>query len=137
MPAEEPCKRLKVSVDVEHAKCSICLNIWHDVVTVAPCLHNFCNGCFSEWLRRSQEKHSSVKCPECRAVIQFVGKNAFLHNIENSAITPFPSVAHTKADDAKGVTAPTALNVVTIKKEHQICLCSSENSPTLFPLNAQ
>lgn len=31
----------QISVDVEHAKCSICLNIWHDVVTVAPCLHNF------------------------------------------------------------------------------------------------
>jgi hypothetical protein len=31
----------QICVDVDHAKCSICLNIWHDVVTVAPCLHNF------------------------------------------------------------------------------------------------
>ncbi|KAL8524537.1 hypothetical protein ACS0TY_014211 [Phlomoides rotata] len=45
---------LKVTLDPEHAKCSICLNVWHDVVTVAPCLHNFCNGCFSEWLKRCQ-----------------------------------------------------------------------------------
>ncbi|XP_041008134.1 E3 ubiquitin-protein ligase CHFR [Juglans microcarpa x Juglans regia] len=82
MPSPEICKKkLNISVDVEHAKCSICLNIWHDVVTVAPCLHNFCNGCFSEWLRRSQEKHSSVLCPQCRAVVQFVGRNHFLHNI--------------------------------------------------------
>ncbi|URE11760.1 Zinc finger, C3HC4 type (RING finger) [Musa troglodytarum] len=49
-------KIIEISLDVEHAKCSICLNIWHDVVTVAPCLHNFCNGCFSEWLRRSSTK---------------------------------------------------------------------------------
>lgn len=31
----------QICIDVEHAKCSICLNIWHDVVTAAPCLHNF------------------------------------------------------------------------------------------------
>ncbi|XP_042508478.1 E3 ubiquitin-protein ligase CHFR isoform X5 [Macadamia integrifolia] len=83
MPTQELCNRqLKISLDVDHAKCSICLNIWHDVVTVAPCLHNFCNGCFSEWLRRCQEKRSSVLCPQCRAVVCYVGRNHFLRNIE-------------------------------------------------------
>ncbi|EXB64082.1 E3 ubiquitin-protein ligase CHFR [Morus notabilis] len=74
-------KQLKICIDVDHAKCSICLSVWHDVVTVAPCFHNFCNGCFSEWLRRSQEKRSSVLCPQCRAVVQFAGRNHFLHYI--------------------------------------------------------
>ncbi|XP_057471703.1 uncharacterized protein LOC130760424 isoform X2 [Actinidia eriantha] len=84
---EESCKKqLKICLDAEHAKCSICLNVWHDVVTAAPCLHNFCNGCFSEWLRRSQEKHSNVLCPQCRAVVQFVGRNHFLHNIEEDIL---------------------------------------------------
>ncbi|KAB1208930.1 hypothetical protein CJ030_MR6G000776 [Morella rubra] len=42
MPVPEICKKqLKISVDPEDAKCCICLNIWHDVVTIAPCLHNF------------------------------------------------------------------------------------------------
>lgn len=87
MPMNESAKKvLKISLDSDHAKCSICLNIWHDVVTVAPCLHNFCNGCFSEWLRRSQEKHSSVLCPHCRAVVQFVGRNHFLHSIEEEIL---------------------------------------------------
>ncbi|KAL2342850.1 hypothetical protein Fmac_004135 [Flemingia macrophylla] len=82
MSSPDICQRkLKICVDVDHAKCSICLNIWHDVVTVAPCLHNFCNGCFSEWLRRSKERHSAVLCPQCRAVVQFVGKNHFLRTI--------------------------------------------------------
>ncbi|XP_027342449.1 E3 ubiquitin-protein ligase CHFR [Abrus precatorius] len=82
MSSPETCQRqLKICVNVEHAKCCICLNIWHDVVTVAPCLHNFCNGCFSEWLRRSKEKRPSVLCPQCRAVVQFVGKNHFLRTI--------------------------------------------------------
>ncbi|KAF8404233.1 hypothetical protein HHK36_009115 [Tetracentron sinense] len=49
VPAQEYCKKhLKISVDIEHAKCCICLNIWHDVVTAAPCLHNFCSGCPSK-----------------------------------------------------------------------------------------
>ncbi|KAI3451657.1 hypothetical protein Pfo_008322 [Paulownia fortunei] len=87
MPTEEICKKqLKIILDPEHAKCSICLNVWHDVVTVAPCLHNFCNGCFSEWLKRCQEKHSSVLCPQCRAVVQFVGRNHFLHSIEEDIL---------------------------------------------------
>ncbi|KAI9114319.1 hypothetical protein K1719_014547 [Acacia pycnantha] len=80
-------RQLKIQVDVDNAKCSICLNIWHDVVTVAPCLHNFCNGCFSEWLRRSQENHSTVLCPHCRAVVQFVGKNHFLRNIAEDILS--------------------------------------------------
>ncbi|KAM1653605.1 hypothetical protein ACFX2K_006095 [Malus domestica] len=82
LPGPETCqKQLKISMDIEHAKCCICLNIWHDVVTIAPCFHNFCNGCFSEWFKRSQEKRSSVLCPQCRAVVQFVGRNHFLPNV--------------------------------------------------------
>ncbi|KAG4203025.1 hypothetical protein ERO13_A05G375400v2 [Gossypium hirsutum] len=93
MPSQETCKKkLKISVDVEHAKCSICLNIWHDVITIAPCLHNFCNGCFSEWLKRSQKKHSGVLCPQCRAVVQFAGRNPFLHNIEEEILEADPSL---------------------------------------------
>lgn len=88
MPVQEQRseKNLKIMIDAEHTKCSICLNVWHDVVTVAPCLHNFCNGCFSEWLRRCQEKHSSVLCPHCRAVVHYVGKNHFLHGIEEDIL---------------------------------------------------
>ncbi|KAJ9671190.1 hypothetical protein PVL29_027260 [Vitis rotundifolia] len=91
-PQESIKEQLKICLDVEHAKCSICLNIWHDVVTVAPCLHNFCNGCFSEWLRRSQDKHSNVLCPQCRAVVQFVGRNHFLHTIEETILQADPSL---------------------------------------------
>ncbi|KAJ8528843.1 hypothetical protein K7X08_030487 [Anisodus acutangulus] len=64
MPTEESRRYIQVSLDVEYAKCCICLNIWHDVVTAAPCLHNFCNGCFSEWLRRSQVNNSLKRLSE-------------------------------------------------------------------------
>ncbi|KAH9713055.1 RING-type domain-containing protein [Citrus sinensis] len=50
------------------------------------------NGCFSEWLRRSQEKRSTVLCPHCRAVVQFVGRNHYLHNIEQSILQAHSSL---------------------------------------------
>ncbi|XP_058091148.1 uncharacterized protein LOC131237419 isoform X2 [Magnolia sinica] len=93
LPTLKQCKNhVKISLDAEHAKCSICLNIWHDVVTVAPCLHNFCNGCFSEWLRRSQKQQKGVLCPQCRAIVHSVGRNHFLHNIEEVILQSIPSL---------------------------------------------
>ncbi|KAG8383932.1 hypothetical protein BUALT_Bualt04G0065400 [Buddleja alternifolia] len=93
-------KQLKIILDPEHAKCSICLNVWHDVVTVAPCLHNFCNGCFSEWLKRCQKKHASILCPHCRAVVQFVGRNHFLHSIEEDILQSDSSLRRSSEDIA-------------------------------------
>ncbi|KAL6195462.1 hypothetical protein ACLB2K_031081 [Fragaria x ananassa] len=101
LPGPETCqKTLKISVDAEHAKCCICLNTWHDAVTIAPCFHNFCNGCFSEWLRRSQEKRSSVLCPQCRGVVQFVGRNHFLHNIAGEIMNADSSLRRSNEDTA-------------------------------------
>ncbi|KAL5566347.1 hypothetical protein UlMin_029511 [Ulmus minor] len=101
LPQPETCpKQLKIGINVDNAKCSICLSVWHDFVTVAPCFHNFCNGCFSEWLRRSQEKHPSVLCPQCRAVVQFVGRNHFLHNIAEDILQADSSLSRSKDEVA-------------------------------------
>ncbi|XP_047087917.1 E3 ubiquitin-protein ligase CHFR-like [Lolium rigidum] len=87
---------VQIVLDIDNAKCSICLNLWHDVVTVAPCFHNFCNGCFSEWLRRSssnsRDKSQSAACPQCRTAVQSVGRNHFLHNIEEAILKAFSSL---------------------------------------------
>ncbi|KAJ4751858.1 E3 ubiquitin-protein ligase CHFR [Rhynchospora pubera] len=97
-------KNIKIELDVDDAKCSICLNVWHDVVTVAPCLHNFCNGCFSEWLRRSsngsRDKPQNVPCPQCRAIVHSVGKNHFLQNIEKAIVNGFSSLKHSDEEIA-------------------------------------
>lgn len=71
----------KVSSLVDNLKCSICLNIWHDVVSVTPCLHNFCNACFSQWYRRSERKGDNCICPQCRSDVYSVGRNHSLRNI--------------------------------------------------------
>ncbi|KAH9307612.1 hypothetical protein KI387_035523, partial [Taxus chinensis] len=71
----------KVSSFVDNIRCSICLNIWHDVVSLTPCLHNFCNACFSDWYKRSGQKGIECICPQCRSDIYSVGRNHSLRNI--------------------------------------------------------
>ncbi|KAL8126544.1 hypothetical protein AgCh_013716 [Apium graveolens] len=132
-------KKLKIMLDFEHAKCSICLNIWHDVVTGAPCLHNFCNGCFSEWLRRSQEKHSSVLCPQCRAVVQFVGRNHFLHNIEEDILQSDSSLKRPDEelailDSYAVIKSPLVINVERkTKRKRDLSLPSIESNAADHP----
>uniref|UniRef100_A0A7N0TWX3 RING-type domain-containing protein n=1 Tax=Kalanchoe fedtschenkoi TaxID=63787 RepID=A0A7N0TWX3_KALFE len=92
--------RFEITIDVEHAKCSICLNVWHDVVTVAPCLHDFCNGCFSEWIRMSQLKHANVLCPQCKGVVQCVGRNHFMNYIEQDILRADPTLRRSDEDIA-------------------------------------
>ena len=56
-------------------RCGICFEVMHQVVTLMPCLHNYCGGCFSDWLKRSKE------CPHCRDIVVEVKKNATLNNV--------------------------------------------------------
>jgi len=58
----------------------------------------YSNGCFSEWLRRSNERHSAVLCPQCRAVVLFVGKNHFLRTIAEVSLMPNYSVWRRESD---------------------------------------
>ncbi|WVZ53999.1 hypothetical protein U9M48_004874 [Paspalum notatum var. saurae] len=115
---------VKIVLDIDNAKCSICLNLWHDVVTVAPCLHNFCNGCFSEWLRRSssnsRDKSQSAACPQCRTAVQSVGRNHFLHNIEEAILQAFSSLQ--RSDEEIALLESYALvksNIVLGKQKNQ------------------
>lgn len=40
-----------------------------------PCLHNFCGGCFSDWMDRQKD------CPSCRVPVDVVKKNSFVNNM--------------------------------------------------------
>ncbi|KAH9664659.1 RING-type domain-containing protein [Citrus sinensis] len=74
--------------DREATMCNSCPLVASSTSVVYECG----NGCFSEWLRRSQEKRSTVLCPHCRAVVQFVGRNHYLHNIEQSILQAHSSL---------------------------------------------
>lgn len=88
----------EVSSLVDNLKCCICLNIWHDVVTVTPCLHNFCNACFSRWYRRLKIKGSNFMCPQCRSDVYSVGRNYSLQNIIEDMLKNNPSLKRSDED---------------------------------------
>lgn len=44
--------------------------IMHQPVSLIPCLHTYCGGCFADWMTRSKE------CPNCRKPVMMVNKNA-------------------------------------------------------------
>ena len=54
--------------------CGICYQIMHQAVTLMPCLHTYCGGCFSDWLKRSKE------CPNCREEVITVKKNSMINS---------------------------------------------------------
>ncbi|KAH7352692.1 hypothetical protein KP509_19G058700 [Ceratopteris richardii] len=86
-------KQLKFSKLRDGFNCCICLNIWHDVVTVAPCLHNFCNGCFSEWYKKKGGSSCNrPQCPQCRELVVFVKKNPTLSDIIEDYLQEVPSL---------------------------------------------
>lgn len=88
----------KVSSLVDNLKCGICLNIWHDVVSVTPCLHNFCNACFSQWYRRLERKGDICICPQCRSDVYSVSRNHSLRNIVEDMMKNNPSLQHSDED---------------------------------------
>ncbi|XP_068129288.1 uncharacterized protein [Hyperolius riggenbachi] len=74
----------------EELKCSICLSIYTDPVTLR-CGHNFCRGCIHRVLV-TQEGSGGYSCPECREKFQerpALQRNITLCNIvENFLSTP-------------------------------------------------
>lgn len=50
----------------EELTCGICGGIYHRPCSVLPCMHVFCAGCISKWVK------SAATCPECRATIDSI-----------------------------------------------------------------
>mmetsp|Transcript_69964 Transcript_69964/g.186424 ORF Transcript_69964/g.186424 Transcript_69964/m.186424 type:complete len:311 (+) Transcript_69964:109-1041(+) len=59
----------------QEVTCSICTDILYNAVALFPCLHNFCGGCFSEWMSRSHI------CPVCNTEFSSVVKNRALSSV--------------------------------------------------------
>lgn len=55
--------------------CTICQDILHDCISLQPCMHSFCSGCYSEWMELSQE------CPSCRLKVDRINKNHIVNNL--------------------------------------------------------
>ncbi|GFN96604.1 E3 ubiquitin-protein ligase chfr-like [Plakobranchus ocellatus] len=68
-------KESKEDVIAETLVCIICHELLHDCISLQPCMHSFCSGCYSEWMELSQE------CPSCRLKVERINKNHIINNL--------------------------------------------------------
>lgn len=66
VPAVEKLQEFKLA---ELVTCPICLLAIYNCVALTPCMHNFCSGCYSDWMQRN------TTCPVCRHDVDVVIKN--------------------------------------------------------------
>jgi E3 ubiquitin-protein ligase CHFR len=64
----------------------------HQAVALMPCLHNYCGGCMSDWIKRSKE------CPNCRVEVIMVKKNSQLNSTIESYLALNPDLKRSKED---------------------------------------
>ncbi|XP_078362422.1 E3 ubiquitin-protein ligase CHFR-like isoform X2 [Oculina patagonica] len=64
--------------------CSICQDIFHDCVSLQPCIHSFCAACYSQWMDRSND------CPSCRKKVERISKNHIINNLVEAFLKEHP-----------------------------------------------
>ncbi|WAR03521.1 CHFR-like protein [Mya arenaria] len=77
----------------ENLLCIICQEIMQDCISLQPCLHSYCAGCYSDWMARSQE------CPSCRKKVERINKN---HILYPKTIVPNDSSEYSDSDEDDG-----------------------------------
>ncbi|CDW83023.1 fha domain containing protein [Stylonychia lemnae] len=70
---EEQKIRKQISQMADQFDCGICYMTMHQAVSLMPCLHTFCGGCFSDWLNRQKD------CPSCRENVVEVKKHSLIN----------------------------------------------------------
>jgi E3 ubiquitin-protein ligase CHFR len=66
-------------------KCGICLDLVHECVSLAPCLHIFCGGCCSDWFK------TKINCPLCSQTTTEVHQNRNIKNFIEKLISTHPN----------------------------------------------
>ena len=69
------------------------MELIHQPVSLYPCLHNFCGGCFSDWHNR---KNSD--CPSCRQKVDEVKKNHMIVSLIDVYLAKHPDAKRTKEE---------------------------------------
>ncbi|KAL3856726.1 hypothetical protein ACJMK2_011449 [Sinanodonta woodiana] len=87
----EPDMSLKDNME-ENLLCTICQEIMHDCVSLQPCLHTFCAGCYSDWMKRSRN------CPSCRKRVKRIHKNHIINNLIEAYLSERPEKKRPEED---------------------------------------
>eukprot|EP00033_Pygsuia_biforma_P002830 GCRY01003124.1.p1 GENE.GCRY01003124.1~~GCRY01003124.1.p1 ORF type:complete len:504 (+),score=80.84 GCRY01003124.1:330-1841(+) len=88
----------------ENLICGICQEILYDVVSVIPCLHNFCAGCYSGW-----RKVNSHECPQCRGAVERLSRNHQMKALVDSFLEAHPEKQRPE-EDRKELDAQNTIN---------------------------
>lgn len=72
--------------------CIICQEIMHDCISLQPCMHTFCAGCYSDWMKRSPE------CPSCRMTVDRINRNHIVNNLIEAYLKEHPDKKRSEED---------------------------------------
>ncbi|RUS79152.1 hypothetical protein EGW08_013099 [Elysia chlorotica] len=89
---KEKSKEPEEDAMAETLVCIICQEILHDCISLQPCMHSFCSGCYSEWMELSQE------CPSCRLKVDRINKNHIVNNLVDAYLKLNPDKRRPQAD---------------------------------------
>lgn len=96
--------------------CPICFDLFYKCVSVIPCLHNFCSGCYSDWVKNSDT------CPQCRDPIVQIGKNHSMDNFVEIFLKQHPDRKRSESEyqemDQKSIINDEYLKNQKIKRNH-------------------
>lgn len=76
----------------DHLTCSICQGILYKCISLQPCTHCFCAGCYSEWMTLSQE------CPQCRMTVDRIAPNYVVNNLIEAYLKQHPNKKRDEED---------------------------------------
>lgn len=76
----------------ETLTCIICQELLHDCISLQPCMHSFCAGCYSEWMAHSSE------CPSCRMHVDRINKNHIVNNLVEAYLKENPEKRRPEED---------------------------------------
>lgn len=67
----------------------------YDCISLQPCLHSFCAGCYSEWMNKSDD------CPICRLKVNRISKNHMVNNLIETYLKNNPNKQRSDEDIKK------------------------------------
>ncbi|CAF0893592.1 unnamed protein product [Brachionus calyciflorus] len=79
----------------ENITCTICNEIMYDCISLQPCFHSYCSGCYTEWMVKSKE------CPICRGKVERFAKNHIINNIIDAYLKRNPHKKRSEEDIKK------------------------------------
>ncbi|ELU13559.1 hypothetical protein CAPTEDRAFT_218257 [Capitella teleta] len=94
--------------------CCICQELLHNCISLQPCMHSFCAGCYSEWMQRSKE------CPTCRLTVDRVNKNHIVNNLVEAYLASHPDKKR-PAEDLAELDAKNKINEEMFKPPKAQC----------------